>query len=57
MKNKHIELVKKWLADNDSVSRGELVTNAEAARADDCTADASYWVKKYEKLENSLTEA
>ena len=31
MKNKHIELVKKWLADNDSVSHAELVANAYAA--------------------------
>jgi hypothetical protein len=37
MRNKHIELVKKWLADKDSVSRDELidelVTNEDAARA------------------------
>ena len=33
MKNEHIELVKKWLADKDSVSQGELRANAEAARA------------------------
>ena len=33
MKNKHIELVKKWLADNDSVSHVELVANADAAYA------------------------
>jgi hypothetical protein len=31
--NKHIELVKKWLADKESVSREELEDNAEAAYA------------------------
>jgi len=33
--NEHIELVKKWLADKDSVSQEELKANAKAA------ADAS----------------
>ena len=36
--NKHIELVKKWLADKDSVSKEELIENADAANA----ADAAY---------------
>ena len=31
MNNKHIELVKKWLADKDSVSHVELVANSRAA--------------------------
>ena len=31
--NKHIELVEKWLADNDSVSLDELEANREAAHA------------------------
>ena len=32
--NKHIKLVKKWLADNESVSQQELEANAaDAARA------------------------
>ena len=31
MANKHIELVKKWLEDNNSVSREELEATAEAA--------------------------
>jgi len=31
--NIHIELVKKWLADNDSVSQQELENNADAAYA------------------------
>ena len=35
--NKHIELVKKWLADPDSVTEEELKQN----RAD--VADATYW--------------
>ena len=29
--NKHIEVVKKWLADNDSVSKKELRANFSAA--------------------------
>ena len=44
--NKHIELVKKWLADKDSVSLGELKANAYAAYyvAADCeAADAAYF--------------
>ena len=36
--NKHIELVKKWLADKDSVSQEELKVNVDAADAD---ADAA----------------
>jgi len=31
--NKHIELVKKWLADKDSVSKEELKANRDAAYA------------------------
>lgn len=31
--NKHIELVEKWLADNDSVSLDELEANREATHA------------------------
>jgi hypothetical protein len=38
--NKHIELVKKWLKDKDSVSIEELKANKKAA----------YWVKIYEEL-------
>ena len=45
MRNKHIELVKKWLADKDSVSRDELidelVTNEDAARAALAAANAA----------------
>jgi hypothetical protein len=44
--NKHIELVKKWLADNDSVTQEELRANAgsavDAAGAADVAADAAY---------------
>lgn len=48
--NKHIEVVKKWLADKDSVSQEELQANANAASnaayeaaddADDAAYDAS----------------
>ena len=34
MTNKHIELVKTWIADNDSVSRAELKVNTYSARAE-----------------------
>jgi len=37
--SKHIELVKKWLADPDSVTQRELESNAAAA---DATAAAAY---------------
>jgi len=64
--NIHIELVKKWLADNDSVSQEELKDNRAAAYAAAYSADAAYayayaadaaysadaayWVKRYDKL-------
>lgn len=38
--NKHIELVKKWLDDPESVTQEELEANAESARKSDA-ADAS----------------
>ena len=44
--NKHIEIVKKWLANPDSVSQQELEDNADAA-------GAACWVA----LRNSVTEA
>ena len=92
--NKHIELVKKWLADPQSVTQAELEANADYAydaaydawaaadtydaandaayvawaaayAANDAayvawaaaydaarTADAAYWVKRYEELTN-----
>ena len=40
--NKHIELVKKWLADSDSVSQQELAGNRAAAAAARAAADAAY---------------
>jgi len=44
--NKHIELVKKWLENPDSVTQEELETNSAAAanadRAADRAADAAY---------------
>ncbi len=63
--NKHIELVKKWLSDKDSVSVEELEANADAAanaakaaaNAAEAAAlyaanaaDTAYWVKRYEEL-------
>jgi len=33
MKNEYIEVVKRWLADKDSVSQEELEANADAAYA------------------------
>ena len=39
--NKHIELVKKWLADKDSVSKEELRENADAAYY--AAYDAAYY--------------
>ena len=39
--NKHIELVKKWLDDPDSVTKEELKANADAA---------ARFVKRYEEL-------
>ena len=63
--NKHIELVKKWLKDKDAVSLEELEANKEgantsyaaykaayyaAAKAAYGSANAAYWVNKYEKL-------
>ena len=41
--NKHIELVKKWLADKDSVSQEELEANSKAAAdVSDYAANAAY---------------
>ena len=39
--NKHIELVKKWLADNESVSQQELEDNAISAYDNDDNDDAA----------------
>ena len=56
--NKHIELVKKWLDNPDSVTKEELKDNVyvaayaaayDAAYAADAAAD---WVKRYEELTN-----
>ena len=64
--NEHIELVKKWLADNDSVSQEELEANAEAAWAASdayyaayyaaytAAHTAAYYVKQYEDLTNEV---
>ena len=45
--NKHIELVKKWLSDRDSVTLEELKANKDAAYAAygvDGVANAAYYV-------------
>ena len=49
--NKHIEVVKKWLADNDSVSNEELTDNKAAAytaayAAADTEAEAAHAAKR-----------
>ena len=70
--NKHIELVKKWLDDRDSVSREERKANsadaanaADAADAADAVANyaavgaavqAAYWIKKYDELTGNSDE-
>lgn len=41
--NKHIELVKEWLANNDSVSLEELEANEKAAEAAYYAAKAAYY--------------
>ena len=41
MQNRHIELVEKWLADNDSVSKEELEANRNAAFTVAATAAAA----------------
>ena len=61
--NKHVELVKKWLEDKESVSLEELKANKKGAYAAYgaamaaanpayyAAADvAAYWVKRYEEL-------
>lgn len=57
--NKHIELVKQWLADPESVSPSELNANyiaaAYAAAAADAademdSVEAATWVERYEEL-------
>ena len=59
MMNIHIELVKKWLANNDSVTQKELKDNRAAAYAAATAAytaayanadAATHWVKRYEEL-------
>ena len=58
MKNEHIEFVKKWLDDTNSVSqeaRGAAITAtaATAAHAARAAADTAYWVEKYEEVTKS----
>ena len=52
--NKHIELVKKWLADPTSVTQQELDDNRDTADAAVVVADAAcsaaYWVRRCEEL-------
>ena len=64
--NEHIELVKKWLADPESVTKQDMEANADAAdaayaalaavnaaayaAADAAVNAAAYWVKRYNEL-------
>ena len=64
--NKHISLVKRWLADNDSVTLQELednfiaadcvtavaecVTAAAIAATESNARAVAFWVKRYEEL-------
>lgn len=41
--NEHIELVRKWLADPDSVTRQELQKNSRYAKAAYDAAEAARW--------------
>ena len=50
--NKHIGLVKKWLANPESITKEELKANAYAAADAADAAYAAYWVKRYEELTN-----
>tara|TARA_B110000305_G_scaffold167635_1_gene185292 strand:+ start:525 stop:740 length:216 start_codon:yes stop_codon:yes gene_type:complete len=70
--NKHIELVKRWIADKDSVSSQELTDNVDdaviAAEAASCAVYAAeaaerrsrkiaaHWVKLYEIEIGGLNE-
>lgn len=62
MENKHIELVKKWLADNDSVSKEQLAINYDAATdawvawVAQADADAKNVAKSLRYRANILTE-
>jgi hypothetical protein len=53
--NEHIELVKKWLADNDSVTKQDMEALAADAAAH-AAAAAAYadgvadWVKRYDEF-------
>ena len=55
MSNKYIEVVKKWLADNDSVSREELTANAAAAG--DAWYDALNAAKAADEAYEAATDA
>jgi len=52
--NKHIELVKKWLADPESVTKKDMEANAVNTTAADAAAyaaeSAAYWAKRCEEL-------
>ena len=45
--NEHIELIKKYLADRDSVSKEELATNKAAANAARAVVNASYYASYF----------
>jgi hypothetical protein len=64
--NEHIELVKKWLADPESVTKQDMEANADAAYAAYAAAyaayaaaaanTADYWVKRYNELKEKEDE-
>ena len=60
--NKHIEVVKRWLADADSVTLQELRENRLAASAVAATnaataRDVAQWVKKFLAFKNAAANA
>ena len=48
--NKHIELVKKWLADPESVTKKDMAANAANTAAAYAAESAAYWAKRCEEL-------
>lgn len=47
MINKHIELVKKWLANTESVTEEELLANNDSANAAYADNEAAYYAAYY----------
>ena len=57
MANEYIEVVKKWLANNDSVSSEELRANASAAYAARASSDATYAAARTARAASDAAEA